>query len=192
MTPKEAFEKIKALFNDAAMPAMTEKVTSDGKTITCEGEFKEGSKCAMKMGDGTIAVMPDGDYTLEDGTMFTVAESTIAKIMPKEAEVEVEATKDEPSIIESMKADIAAMKSKMGMSDEDKAEMQSLKSALLDLTNKFNAFSETVKEGFKIVSQLPTEAPIETPKNNFKSDKSSDKKNKLEAIINSVQKIETN
>ena len=194
MTPKEAIEKIKGLFADAMPPAMVEKKTKDGQTITCEGEFKQGAKCAMKMADGTMQVLPDGEYTLEDGTVIMVAQNSITSLVPPIVETEVEMSA--PITLESLAKDIAELKAAKAMpatmSAEDKASFDSLKQSLAGLVGKFEAFSATVKEGFKLVSELPIEQPIAAPKNTFKAQNTSERQNRLEGIINSVQKIENN
>lgn len=178
MTPKEALEKIKMLFAEAvpAQAVMTDYKTNDGKTISCEGELKQGSKCAMKAADGSASQLPDGDYTLEDGTVITVVSGAITNVVPPAAP-EMEMANNE---MELLKKDIADIKSRMGMSADEKtafealkAENETLKSSLEAVKNQLSTFSATVKEGFKLVESI-AEAPVakeEKPKNNFAPDK---------------------
>lgn len=186
MTPKEALDKIKMLFDNApAVPQMTDYKTQDGKTISCEGELKQGSKCAMKAADGSASQLPDGDYSLEDGTVITVVSGAITNVVPPAAP-EMEMADAEPetekriAALETALKDIQSKMTSAGMSAEEKtafdslkAENETLKSSLEAVKNQLSTFSATVKEGFKLVEAI-AETPAakeEKPKNNFAPDK---------------------
>lgn len=65
-----------------------EAMTSDGKKIMFEGDvISEGANLLMVDESGNQVPVPNGDYTMEDGTVVSVMDSKVSKITVKEEEV---------------------------------------------------------------------------------------------------------
>lgn len=65
-----------------------EAMTSDGKKIMFEGDvISEGANLLMVDESGNQVPVPNGDYTMEDGTIVSVMDSKVSKITVKEEEV---------------------------------------------------------------------------------------------------------
>lgn len=87
---------IKAAFNAPAPEVVTENfievTTVDGIMLEIDGEeLAVGATVKIKNADGTYTDAPDGEHTLQDGTVIVTAASAITEIKPApEVEVEVE------------------------------------------------------------------------------------------------------
>lgn len=95
MDAKELLEAIKTGFADltsnikklpAAKLKFAEVTTADGQTLSIEGDLAEGA--AAMIGD---TAAPDGDYTLEDGTVITISGGVISKLTPLKADENADA-----------------------------------------------------------------------------------------------------
>lgn len=65
-----------------------EAMTSDGKKIMFEGDvISEGANLLMVDESGNQVPVPNGDYTMEDGTVVSVMDSKVSKITVKEEEI---------------------------------------------------------------------------------------------------------
>jgi hypothetical protein len=85
---------IKAAFNAPSVELAEEKfievTTVDGIMLEIDGDvLAVGATVKVKNADGTYADAPDGEHTLEDGTVIVTAGSAITEIKPAEV-VEVE------------------------------------------------------------------------------------------------------
>lgn len=140
---------------------------------------------------GAIAI-PDGDYTLEDGTMFTIAGGVVSAVTPMEAEKAVEAGKENEaptsaqpmteakakSIIESVikeshftKDEINAMFAESVKVKETFAtqKVESDKK-VSDLEAEISTQKETIKSMFSLLEQIagePSDKPTEQTKQAF-------------------------
>jgi hypothetical protein len=84
MTRKEAFAKLKSLFNEE-MAAQQAKL-EDGTIISWEGELKEGAAIMVVDESGNMTPAPDATHVLEDYTKVTTVGGMVTKI---EKQVEV-------------------------------------------------------------------------------------------------------
>jgi hypothetical protein len=172
MTPKEALDKIKALFSDA-----TPSVTSQNDTTSAALEAKEyvleggakvlisdleiGGMVSVMAEDGTSAPAPAGDHKLADGTTITVDEAGIitAIVVP-------ELAPEAPSAEEEMKAKIAQLESQV-------ANFEAIvKSVQLEFISKVAQTESKLKEVGDIVVKLlevPSAEPTQPVRNNFDS-----------------------
>ncbi len=84
MTRKEAFAKLKSLFNEE-MAAQQAKL-EDGTIISWEGELKEGTAIMVIDEEGNMLPAPDATHTLEDYTLVTTVGGLVTKIEKKVVE----------------------------------------------------------------------------------------------------------
>lgn len=178
---KEAFQTVQK-FVDAKL--------NDGVTIIRYDAEKLdiGVPVLAVTEQGAIAI-PDGDYTLEDGTMFTIAGGVVSAVTPVEAEKEVEAGKESEapsaaqpmteakakSIIESVikeshftKDEINAMFAESVTVKESFATQKTESDKKVsDLETEVAAQKETIAAMFSLLEQIadePSATPIEQPK----------------------------
>lgn len=79
-----------------------EAMTSDGKKIMFEGDvISEGANLLMVDESGNQVPVPNGDYTMEDGTVVSVMDSKVSKITVKEEEIPSE--EQAPAPVEDQK-----------------------------------------------------------------------------------------
>lgn len=81
MTRKEAFAKLKSLFNEE-MAAQQAKL-EDGTIISWEGELAEGTAIMVVDESGNMTPAPDATHTLEDYTLVTTVGGLVTKIEKK-------------------------------------------------------------------------------------------------------------
>jgi len=172
MTPKEALDKIKALFSDATPSVDTQTNTSsaalEAKEYVLEGgakvlisDLEIGGMVSVMAEDGTSAPAPAGDHKLADGTTITVDEAGIitAIVVP-------EVAPEAPSAEEDMKAKIAQLESQV-------ANFEAIvKSVQLEFISKVAQTESKLKEVGDIVVKLlevPSAEPTQPVRNNFDS-----------------------
>lgn len=167
MSPKEAIEKIKQLFEVTAEGE--NKMPEEVKVEMAEYSLKDGTKVMIsslevggevKLADGTDA--PNGEHELADGTTIVVDAGKIVEVKPvAEVEVEVEAGKDYEKKMDEMQSEFSS-------------KLSALKSENEILKNQISEMRSKVKDGFGQVidlieklNKVPQEDPIEKP-NAFK------------------------
>lgn len=64
------------------------ELTTDKGVLTYEGELEIGKDVYLLAEDGEVTDAPDGEYVTEDGRTVVVADSKVAEIREKDAEVE--------------------------------------------------------------------------------------------------------
>lgn len=156
MNAKEAIESIKKLVfgdeNPEPVPSPqpevfgTEYKLKDGTSIMID-KLEAGG--IAKIGD---AVAPDGQHTLEDGTVFEIKDGVIIAVAPKaeEPEMEIEIKKE----MEKMKEQFEAMKEDFETLSA-KFEKVSVKADTQELANK-----ELVKL-VEFLAEQPKEEPVQ-------------------------------
>lgn len=201
MTAKEAVDKIKQIFADApATQATTDLTTKDGKTLTCEGELKAGSKVVMKNPDGTAIPCPDGEYEMADGTKIKCAAGIIGEVVAPQAQAAAPAQPAATTVptaleqaITQMQSDLKAFRDSFdAQKTESDAVINKLKEELAAFKTANEAFTISVKEGFKLVEQIaeqPAAAPIVPVKGIFAKDKDkeADRFSKMAAVISQIK-----
>lgn len=166
MNPKEAIQKIKALFEMLPEDKPAEEVKID----MAEYSLKDGSKVMISelmvgadVTDINNEPVPDGEYELSDGQKFVVVGGKIESMEPSaeeepSVEVEVEAEEeDKDKKLEDMKKQF-----------EDKiAEVVEEKKMLED---KVKELEMKQKQGFakiveliEVVAKIPQDDPMEKP-----------------------------
>lgn len=197
MTRKEAFAKIhKLLFGEQQFE---QAKLADGTVVVWEGELGTGTALFVIDEAGTQQSAPDGEHTLEDGTIVTTAGGLVVTVSPKEQEeeeVEVENAsekekKDEMAgememMLEKLAEKVAALETKIeemskkeAMSSEEvEAKVSEVKN---ELENKFAAIKETVEA----IAAEPAAEEAQPVKGAFKKAP----KNKIEELAKTIQKL---
>lgn len=195
MTRKEAFAKIKELL--LGEQQFEQAKLSDGTVVVWEDELATGTPLFVIDEAGTQQAAPDGEHTLEDGTVVTTAGGLVVTVTPKEQEeeVEVEAAKEEKKDemtgememmvtklaekVAELEAKIEEMGKKEAMSsDEVEAKVSEVKS---ELENKFAAIRETVEA----IASEPAAPEAQPVKSAFKKER----KNSLEDLAKAIHNI---
>ena len=117
---------------------MKEAKTVDGLVFAYDGELVIGT-AIMDITSGTASPVMDGEYTMEDGNIVTIASGVVAEIASKEAEVETAKTPEEKEkalVPEEMKKDMYQMS----------AVQVSLQSELVSLKKQVVLLNKVVNE----------------------------------------------
>lgn len=190
MTPKEALEKIKMLFNEAApvepsAPAteFVEAKTVDGKSIKADN-WNVGTPVTIVTEEGELP-MPDGEHELEGGKILITAGGLVVEVKDKPAEEPMQDTAL-ASEVEGLKTELAAIKLA-------NAEIKTLAD---NLTAKFEAMQTTNKKAIAdlcdVVTQI-AESPIAEPKKeevpNEKFARAERKATAIDRLANTLTKI---
>lgn len=196
MTRKEAFAKIKELLFGEQQ--FEQAKLADGTVVVWEGELGTGTALFVIDEAGTQQAAPDGEHTLEDGTIVTTAGGLVVTVTPKEQEeeeVEIEAAKEEKKdemagememMLEKLAEKVAALETKieeMGKkeamsSEEVDAKVSEVKN---ELENKFAAIKETVEA----IAAEPAAEEVQPVKGAFKKAP----KNKIEELAKTIQNL---
>jgi hypothetical protein len=117
---------------------MKEAKTVDGLVFAYDGELVIGT-AIMDITSGTATPIMDGEYTMEDGNIVTIASGVVSEIASKEAEVETAKTPEEKEkalVPEEMKKDMYQMS----------AVQVSLQSELVSLKKQVVLLNKVVNE----------------------------------------------
>ena len=184
-------EVVKAQFGEVldTPEIVTEKFisvkTMEGVVINLEGDLAVGTPATIVMEDGTNAPAPEGEHTLEDGTVILIKEGAIAAITPAQAEVEVETPmqKEEENFtakfdtinqaLASLVSRIEALEGKPAQNFASTKEVEDLK----DVTSKM----------YKVLEGLigtPSAEPVSKPEVFSASNKRAEKIKQLANLLN--------
>jgi hypothetical protein len=170
MSPKEAIDKIKALFTEEVPPVEKPPVEEkmEAKEYTLEGgakvlitELEPGGMVTVVAEDGSISAAPVGDHKLVDGTVITVDElGVITGIVV-------------PSVEPVVAPEVAELTQKVAQLQE---VVKVLESAVKMQEQKFNADItatqlkvKAIAEIFTAMVDIPSANETQKVKNNFDS-----------------------
>jgi hypothetical protein len=194
MNLNEAIEKLSGLVSKFNAEPTTEQTFIDAKlmdgTIVRYESLEVGMPLFVIDEAGNELPAPDGEHTLEDGTMVTVEGGILIEVASKEEEApEEEMPIEQPmATVETVsKEDFEALK----------LEVENLRTVFDQFTTSNELLAKNnielkaiVKETFSIVEKLakvPTDNPVSVRSNNpFK--KSITREQELEQIINKFKK----
>jgi hypothetical protein len=194
MNLNEAIEKLSGLVSKFNAEPTTEQTFIDAKlmdgTIVRYESLEVGMPLFVIDEAGNELPAPDGEHTLEDGTMVTVEGGILIEVASKEEEApEEEMPIEQPmATVETVsKEDFEALK----------LEVENLRTVFDQFTTSNELLAKNnielkaiVKETFSIVEKLakvPTDNPVSVRSNNpFK--KSISREDELELIINKFKK----
>jgi hypothetical protein len=170
MSPKEAIDKIKALFTEEVPPVEKPPVEEkmEAKEYTLEGgakvlitELEPGGMVTVVAEDGSISAAPVGDHKLVDGTIITVDELGVITAIVV------------PSVEPVVAPEVAELTQKVAQLQE---VVKVLESAVKMQEHKFNAditatqFKvKAIAEIFTAMVEIPSANETQKVKNNFDS-----------------------
>lgn len=166
MNAKEALDKIRELFADAAptnepepAPAKMEakEYVLENGTKVMVSDLEVGGMVAVVAEDGSTSPAPVGDHKLADGTTITVAENGAITAVAMPAPVEAMPAED-------MAAKFAAVESATASIRESfKAENDALRAELEAMNVKLRGLADVVSA----LVEMPAAAPLQEPRNTF-------------------------
>jgi hypothetical protein len=170
MSPKEAIDKIKALFTEEVPPVEKPPVEEkmEAKEYTLEGgakvlitELEPGGMVTVVAEDGSISAAPVGDHKLVDGTVITVDEMGVITAIVV------------PSVEPVAAPEVAELTQKVAQLQE---VVKVLESAVKMQEQKFNADIaatqlkvRAIAEIFTAMVEIPSANETQKVKNNFDS-----------------------
>jgi hypothetical protein len=189
MTRKDAFTKIKELLG--LEPQMFEQAkTAEGVVVVWDGELATGTPLFVIDEAGTQQAAPDGEHTLEDGTMITTAGGLVVTVAPKEqekeTEIEIEMATELEMLVEKLAAKVAELETKM-----EEMSMKPEAMSTEEVEAKLSAITETVESKFTAIKEVvesiaaePAAEPAQPIKTNF-----SKSMNSIDELYKNIQKI---
>jgi len=170
MSPKEAIDKIKALFTEEVPPVEKPPVEEkmEAKEYTLEGgakvlitELEPGGMVTVVAEDGSISAAPVGDHKLVDGTVITVDEMGVITAIVV------------PSVEPVVAPEVAELTQKVAQLQE---VVKVLEGAVKMQEQKFNADIaatqlkvKAIAEIFTAMVEIPSANETQKVKNNFDS-----------------------
>ena len=163
---EEMLDKLdKKLFGTQEEVAPVEKTygsakLTDGTEISWEGELAQGSP--VMLADGTVA--PDGQHTLEDGTVISIVGGVVESIAEPEQSQEVEVNMS--AEIESLKLQVAELKNTIASipapveAKDFSTEIEAIKENTKELFEAMKAFVESKDDSTKKDAFKKAEKPL--------------------------------
>jgi hypothetical protein len=188
MNAKEALDKIRELFADAAMtpdpePApmkmeAKEYVLEDGTKVMVS-ELEVGGMVAVVKDDGSSVPAPEGDHKLADGTTITVAENGVITSVAMPA-APAEMPEDMSAKFAEVEAAAASLRGTL------KAENDALRAELESMNVKLRGLADVVSA----LVEMPAAAPLQEPRNAFAATGSTkeDKLKRVAALFDQLKK----
>lgn len=166
-----------------------EGLLNDGVTVVKYNtpQLAEGSVITVVTPEGEVNA-PEGEHTLQDGTVITVAVeggvSVVKSVKPAQAEVEVEMPSEEMKNVVSQVAGFSEQLKTFASEKENFSKQVKEQAEKIEVQNKeIEALKANVSEFvqlFASVLEIPSSNPIEQPRNKFE---------KTNKTINRLQKI---
>lgn len=160
----------------AAVQMVAQGKLADGTMIASPAEsFEVGAELYIVDAEGNTTPAPDGEHTLEDGTMVSVIDGKIAEMKPAESQEEemsaeiAEAVDALGAKLDSVSAELSAVTTER---DALKTELSALKKELEQSKAKVTELSKKPAAESVKKSPLPAE---ETKKQDFSNLKGRDK-----------------
>lgn len=161
---------------------------ADGETTvaTPSDEFSVGAELYVIDADGNPQPAPDGEHTLENGTMLVTANGVITEV--KEAEpAEEDLSAEIASVISAMDSKLEEIKSQLA---EAKTELSSVKQDLADKTKQLTDANVKIANLSKKASTISVkeEQGAEVKPVNLLTKKQTKENNALEIILSKKSK----
>lgn len=183
---EDAFKKLSKFAEDTATKFVDAK-TKDGQALQIEGDtIAPGAKVMVVGQDGTPAPAPDGELTLEDGTIITCKGGLITEITPP-GDGGDKPGENMQKEIETLRAENKSLSDRLAAME---GKFKTIETEMSAQKKKVEGVEEVAKETFSVVEKLvniPEEKP--TQKQVFKAGSKDDRyKNLAEAIKKSKLK----
>lgn len=138
----------------AKILAQYKSLTTDNGIIVWEGEddLKIGDAVFIESEEGERTPAPDGDYTLEDGTIIRVADGKVAEIVEVEPETEVEPTTEEVVEGEQTEEETPAEDDRVAKLEDRVAKLEEQIASLLEA-------NATMSEQLSAIEKRPLAKP---------------------------------
>jgi len=204
MNYQETINKIKALF-EIGMPAapdatanpdvsgLTDYILQDGTKISCD-KLAIGGVVTI---NGTPA--PDGDHSLQDGTIIQTKGGVIEEISSPAEEAQDQEVNTDLSTDTADKTMSTEMTKKM---EEMAVHMADMKTKCAGYESKFaehQAAMTKQQEAIKMLTQMmekiatmPVDKPAAMATNQFTAQKSEDKEERFQQMVEAMKKLKTN
>ena len=156
MTRKEAFAKLKSLFNEE-MAAQQAKL-EDGTIISWEGELAEGTAIMVVDESGNMTPAPDATHVLEDGTEVYTVGGLVTKIeKPSEDKAPEEMSSEFEQIFTKHIEQFSGVIGRVEKLENSFAELSKvIAESKVDVESKFSKVVE-------LVGEIAKEPSVETP-----------------------------
>jgi hypothetical protein len=108
----EKLEGLKAMFEDKkeeAPKSFANATLADGTVVQWEGELAVGTSLFVVSESGEAIPAPDGQHTVEGGTVITTVDGVVTEIVEVEAEQEMSAEDKEAEFVAKIQAIVAPM-----------------------------------------------------------------------------------
>lgn len=147
-------EKIKALFEEANPTTevqFKDVKTDGGLLLRITGDIALDSPIQEIKEDGTLADIPDGDYTLEDGTTISVLGGKIAEVATAEEEAvdanegEMAVSTDAAPATEEVPAEGPSVEERLMACEKKLAEVIDMCNKMAEAHNNMSAENEKLK-----------------------------------------------
>lgn len=162
---------------------------ADGETTvaTPSDEFSVGAELYVIDADGNPQPAPDGEHTLENGTMLVTANGVITEVKEAEPAEEEELSAEIASVIEAMDNKLQEIKSQLA---EAKTELSSVKQDLADKTKQLTDANVKIANLSKKASTISVkdEQGTEVKSANLSTKKQTKENNALEIILSKKSK----
>lgn len=166
-----------------------ESKLADGETMvaTPSDEFSVGAELYVIDADGNPQPAPDGEHTLENGTMLVTANGVITEVKESEPAEEEELSAEIASVIEAMDNKLQEIKSQLA---EAKTELSSVKQDLADKTKQLTDANVKIANLSKKASTISVkeEQGAEVKSANLSTKKQTKENNALEIILSKKSK----
>jgi hypothetical protein len=196
MNYQETINKIKALF-EIGMPASPDATANPDVTGLADYILQDGTKISVdKLAIGGSVTIngtpaPDGDHTLQDGTIIQTKDGVIEEISsPAEESQDQEvntdlAAADMKTKMEEMSQHMADMKTKCAAYDNKFAEHQAA------MTKQQEAI-KMLTQMMEKVATMPVDQPAAMSTNQFTTQKSEDKDERFQYMVEAMKKLKSN
>jgi len=196
MNYQETINKIKALF-EIGMPVapdatanpdvsgLTDYILQDGTKISCD-KLAVGGLVTI---NGTPA--PDGDHSLQDGTIIQTKDGMIEEISSPAEEAQDQevntdmAASDMKTKMEEMSQHMADMKTKCAGYDSQFAEHQAA------MTKQQEAI-KMLTQMMEKMATMPVDQPAAMSTNQFTAQKNEDKEERFQSMVEAMKKLKSN
>lgn len=193
MTPKEALDKIRALFAEPVPPAEPEAAPAqlEAKEYVLEGgakvlisDLEVGGMVSLVDDAGNATPAPAGEHKLADGTVITVSESgLIAGVKMPEGEAPMPEAE-----MQKLREELSAVKAeneKLAAAIVESLKRAEFEAALKDITAKMQGLADAVTS----VLETPSAEPA-APKDKFERQGPS-KDDRLASLMQTLENLKS-
>lgn len=172
----------------------TQAIAKDGTVIYTDKDFNEGANLTIDSPTGKIMI-PDGEYTIDNGTDITTKDGVIVSVLPTEVndmnkqieQAVANANAANAANAESMKAAMETIKGDFA------AQTENFKTQIAELKTTASILANAMSELVKSMEQTPAAAPVEKVENKFsKDEKKNEHFNKVSEAIKKFNQTQLN